>query len=80
MVKQILEIFGSHSDHIRCTARGDVSVLAFCKWRSLVAIVLQDVKDALLASQVTRVHFDVGSWDMLGCQKPLDFIIFIGFP
>ena len=49
---------------------GDVSVLAFCKWRSLVEIVLQDVKDALLASEaVTRIphtcwnildHFDLG--------------------
>ena len=41
---------------IRSTSPGDVSVLAFCKWRSLVEIVLQDVKDALLASEATRLH------------------------
>ena len=37
---------------------GDVSVLAFCKWRSLVEIVHQDVKDALEASQARPRSYD----------------------
>lgn len=40
----------------------DVSVLAFCKWRSLVEIVLQDVKDALLASEAPALSSRVVSY------------------
>ncbi|CAE7848093.1 HRQ1 [Symbiodinium microadriaticum] len=40
----------------------DVSVLAFCKWRSLVEIVLQDVKDALNASEAPQLSSRVVSY------------------
>ena len=40
----------------------DVSVLAFCKWRTLVELVLQDVRDALLASDVPDLSRRVVSY------------------
>lgn len=40
------------------TRRGNVSCLAFCKWRSLVEIVLQDVKDALSQSEAQRCRVE----------------------
>eukprot|EP00930_Biecheleria_cincta_P100158 TRINITY_DN91773_c0_g1_i1.p1 TRINITY_DN91773_c0_g1~~TRINITY_DN91773_c0_g1_i1.p1 ORF type:complete len:514 (-),score=59.80 TRINITY_DN91773_c0_g1_i1:15-1454(-) len=40
----------------------DVSVLAFCKWRSLVEIILQDVRQGLLASNAADLSDRVVSY------------------
>eukprot|EP00434_Breviolum_minutum_P031699 symbB.v1.2.028033.t2/scaffold2926.1/size67079/6 len=44
--------FGANVCSVIRRHSGDVSVLAFCKWRSLVEIVLQDVKDAQLERDI----------------------------